>query len=59
MMLGPHDADLAKALVMAEVARIVAEGSARVVRCDSSTVELRFATGEVFRLGEDAITRVA
>ena len=59
MMFGPNDADVAKTLVMAELARIVAEGSATVVRFKCGTVELRFATGEIFRLGEDAITRVA
>jgi len=53
------DPDAAKAFVMAALARIVEEGGAMMVRLDSGTLELRLATGEVFHLGEDAITRIA
>lgn len=55
----PGDADVAKAIVMAEVVRIVAEGNAAITTLESGILELRFGTGEVFLLGEQAITRVA
>ena len=50
---------MAKTLVMAELARILEEGAAVMVTLKSGTLELRLATGEVFHLGETAITRVA
>jgi hypothetical protein len=50
---------MAKAIVMAEVARIVAKGDAAITTLEFGIHELRFATGEVFQLGEQAITRVA
>jgi hypothetical protein len=56
---GPDDPDLAKASVMAELARIVEEGGALIVMLESGTLELRLATGEVFLLGEKAVTRIA
>ena len=49
----------AKALVMAEVARIVAEGGATIGTLGSGEVELHLATGEVFHLGEETVTRIA
>ena len=55
---GPGNEDVAKATVMAEVARIVEEGDAAIATLESGTLELRFATGEVFHLGEETITRV-
>jgi hypothetical protein len=55
----PEDPDVAKTLVMAELARIVEEGAAVMVTLNSGTLELRLATGEVFHLDETAITRVA
>jgi hypothetical protein len=55
----PEDPDVAKTLVMAELARVVEEGAAVMVTLESGTLELRLATGEVFHLGERAITRVA
>jgi len=55
----PEDSDVAKTLVMAELARVVEEGAAVMVTLKSGTLELRLATGEVFHLGETAITRVA
>ena len=54
-----EDPDVAKALVMAELARIVEEGAAVIATLESGTIELRLGTGEVFRLGETAVTRIA
>ena len=54
-----EDPDVAKALVMAELARIVEEGAAVIATLGSGTIELRLGTGEVFRLGETAVTRIA
>jgi hypothetical protein len=54
-----EDPDVAKALVMAELVRIVEEGAGVMVALDSGTLELRLASGEVFQLGETAITRIA
>ena len=56
---GPEDQDVAKAFVMAALARIVEEGGAVIATLDSSRLELRLATGEIFHLGGGAITRVA
>ena len=56
---GLDDPDVAKALVMAELARIVQEGAAVIATLGSGTIELRLGTGEVFRLGETAVTRIA
>jgi hypothetical protein len=55
----PEDPDVAKTLVMAELARVVEEGAGVMVALESATLELRLATGEVFHLGERAITRIA
>ena len=54
-----EDPHMAKALVMAEIARIVEEGAAVIATLGSGTIELRLGTGEVFRLGETAVTRIA
>jgi hypothetical protein len=54
-----ENTDVAKALVMAELARIVEEGAAVIATLESGTIELRLATGEVFRVGETAVTRIA
>ena len=43
----------------AELARIVEEGAAVIATLESGTIELRLVTGEVFRLGETAVTRIA
>lgn len=56
---GPEEPDPAKALVMAELARIVAEGGATILTLKSGTRELRLATGEIFHLGENSATRIA
>ena len=54
-----ENAVVAKALVMAELARIVEEGAAVIATLESGTIELRLATGEVFRLDDKALTRIA
>jgi hypothetical protein len=55
----PEEPDVAKALVMAELARIVEEGGAIIATLESGTLELRLATGEIFHLGEGTVTRIA
>jgi hypothetical protein len=49
----------AKAIVMAGVARIVEEGHAAIAILESGTLELRLATGEIFHLNEETVTRTA
>ena len=56
---GPKDPDVAKALVMAELARIVEGGCAVIAMLESGTLELRLLTGEIFHLGDKAVTRIA
>jgi hypothetical protein len=53
------DADVAKAIVMTEVARLVEDGHASVARLETGRLELRLTTGEIFHLGEEAVTRIA
>jgi hypothetical protein len=53
---GPN---LAKALVMAALTRIVAQGDAVTATLESGTLELRLATGEIYHLDEETVTRVA
>src|SRR5262245_4720498 len=55
----PQEPDQAKAFVMAELARIVQEGGASMTALAAGTFELRLATGEVFYLQDNAITRIA
>ena len=55
----PGNPDVAKALVMAELARIVEEGAAVIATLESGTIELRLATGEVFHLDDKVVTRIA
>ena len=55
----PENPGVAKALVMAQLARIVEEGAARIATLESGTIELRLATGEVFHLGDKVVTRIA
>jgi hypothetical protein len=43
---------VAKALVMAALARMIDEGGAVIATLESGTLELRLATGEIFHLGE-------
>ena len=54
----PEELDTAKALFMIEVARIVEEGRGELVTLESATLELRFATGEIYHLGDQSITRI-
>lgn len=54
------DADVvARTVVMAEITRLVEDGDAVLVTFESGRLELRLATGEVFHLGEEAVTRIA
>ena len=55
----PGDAEVAKAIVMAKIARIVEKGDAVITTLDSGVLELRFATGEILHLGEETVTRIA
>jgi hypothetical protein len=55
----PEDVDAAKAMFMTEVARIVADGRGDITKLNSVTLELRLATGEIFHLGEQSVTRIA
>lgn len=55
----PEDPNVAKASVMAELAGIVEQGGAVMVTLESGTLELRLATGEIFHLGEETVTRIA
>jgi hypothetical protein len=55
----PEDSNAAKALVMAELARIVEEGGAVTATLESGALELRLATGEIYHLGEETVTRIA
>ena len=55
----PEDAEVAKAIVMAGVARIVEEGHADIATLECGSLELRFTTGEIFRLDRETVTRIA
>ena len=55
----PEDANVAKALVMAELARLVEQGNAVIATLESGALELRLTTGEIFHLGEEMVTRIA
>ena len=55
----PKEPDVAKALVMAALARIIEEGGATIATLESGTLELRLATGEIFHLGEGTVARIA
>ena len=48
-----------KALVMKAIALLVRDGCAELAALESGDIRLRLTTGEMFHLGEDAITRVA
>jgi hypothetical protein len=54
----PEKPDQAKALVTAELARMIEAGNATIVPLESGTLELRLATGEIFHFGDGAITRI-
>jgi hypothetical protein len=55
----PEEPDAAKALVMAELAPMIEASGAAITTLEAGTLELRLATGEIFHLGEEAITRIA
>ena len=55
----PGDAEGAKSIVIAGVARIVEDGHAVIATLESGALELRFATGEIFRLDQETVTRIA
>jgi hypothetical protein len=55
----PEDLDAAKALFMTEVTHIVEDGCGEIATLKSGVLELRLATGEIFQLGEHAVTRIA
>lgn len=52
-------ADPAKALVMAAISELVSRGHAQWRILQSGDVELRLASGEVFLLGGQSVTRTA
>jgi len=54
----PDGFHTAKALVMAELRRLVEGDSAAIATLESGTLELRLASGAIFHLREDAITGV-
>jgi alpha-D-ribose 1-methylphosphonate 5-triphosphate synthase subunit PhnG len=53
------DPGTAKALVMAEFVRLIEEGRAAMLTLEAGTLEIRLATGEIFHLGEETVTRIA
>jgi hypothetical protein len=53
------DVEMARAIVMTEIARLVEGGDAALVTFESGRLELRLRTGEVFHLGEETVTRIA
>jgi hypothetical protein len=55
----PEDEEVAKAIVMTEIARMIHKGNAIITTLESSTVEVRFATGEIFHLHAETVTRIA
>ena len=56
---GGLSADPAKALVMAAISELVSRGQAEWRTLRSGDVELRLASGEVFLLGGQSVTRTA
>jgi hypothetical protein len=54
----PDDEDDARALVLAEIDRLVEAGGAKRAALSNGDIEVRFAS-EVFRVGETLITRIA
>jgi hypothetical protein len=53
------DTDVAAALVISELIRVVEEGRASMRRLESGAIEFRLLTGEVFHLDDETITRIA
>jgi hypothetical protein len=56
---GGEQPEEARALVLAELARIVSESGGITTTLESGTLELRLATGEIFHLGTETVTRIA
>ncbi|ESZ22424.1 hypothetical protein [Mesorhizobium sp. L2C084A000] len=56
---GSRRAEGSKLLVMAAIGEMVDHGRAEWSRTAAGEIELRLLTGEVFLLGEVAVTRVA
>ena len=54
-----YGSDPDKALVMRAIALLVRDGCAELAVLEGGDTTLRLTTGEVFHLGEEAITRVA
>ncbi len=54
-----YSSDPEKAFVMKAIARLVRQGCAELAVLESGKTRLRLKTGEVFHLGEQAITRIA
>lgn len=55
----PEDAGEAKALFLAAIEQIVAGGGAVLTLSGASASQLRLASGEVFLLGQETLTRIA
>jgi hypothetical protein len=53
------DPGVAKVVIVAEFAQHVEEGRAVMAMLEAGTLEIRLATGEVFHLGEETVTRIA
>jgi hypothetical protein len=51
--------DPSKSLVMELLGRLVTDGFAEWTICDNGEIELRFSTGETFRLVDKGTTRLA
>ncbi len=49
---------MAKAVVMVELARIAKQGDAVLAALESGAFEFRLATGEIYHLGGETITRI-
>ena len=54
-----EDSGGAKALFLSAIAQIVESGGAVLTLSDTSAGELRLASGEVFLLGGESLTRIA
>jgi hypothetical protein len=57
-LAGRCEADPAKALVMSHIGQLVTDGYAEWRLLDNGEVELRFLSGEIFRLADNSITRI-
>ena len=55
----PDDGGEAKTVFLATIAQIVEDGGAVLTLSGAGASELRLASGEVFQLGEESLTRIA